>query len=143
METKKTMGIDRSNSGLPTAAECGGGATNTGSATIYTGPSGEKPVAIYIPRKGYSNGNHAIIPLRVGMYRLEASRSRDYERVQVWRVVGFEGEVALLEYVGEYRNGDSNLPDFFSVPVAAALDKSNCYHCRSAHYVTEPQLKRY
>lgn len=39
--------------GLPALWESGGGATNTGSATIIAGPNGEKLVPIYVRRSGH------------------------------------------------------------------------------------------
>ena len=40
-----------------------------------------------------------------------------------------------MELIGEYENGDGNIPDEFSAAVEAALKKAFCYHCREPHYI--------
>lgn len=135
------MKVSRSKSGLPTLTENGGGMTNTGYATIITNEHGAPIKPLFVPR-GYSNGNHAIFVARPGMLIVHASRSRGGESVRVERIVrihpdgpGDDANLVTTEPVGEYENGDSNLPEFLTDAVQAALQKSRCYHCRSAHYI--------
>lgn len=127
--------VGRSKTGLATFSESGGGSTNTGGATVLAGAHGEKLKPLFVPR-GYSNGNHAIFVLRVGMYIVDAVHDRGGEQVNVYRVVGINADDTVeAELIAEYKNGDGNIPDFLESAADAALGKSHCYHCREPHYV--------
>ena len=130
--------VGRSKSGLPTITEEGGGASNTGSAIVVCGPQGERVKPLFVP-KGYAQGTHAIFVAKVGMYILEGSHSKGNEEVVAYciELIGKidQPDFLVLRRVGEYANGDSNLPDFLDVAVDAALAKSRCYHCREPHYI--------
>ncbi len=135
--------VSRSKSGLPTFGEGGGGATNTGVATIVADAEGLPVKPLYIPR-GYSNETHAIFVVKPGMLIFRAEHSRRGESVKVHRILDIapdgDGEGAnqvLTELVGEYENGDSNLPVQFNAAVTAALEKAHCYHCREPHYILQ------
>ena len=110
--------------------------TNTGSATIVCGADGQKLKPLFIPR-GYSNGDHAIFVIEPGKTHLvHASRDRGGERAIVEKVIGIDGDDNLEVYaVGEYENGDGNIPSNFQGAVDAALEKTKCYHCREPHYI--------
>lgn len=130
--------VGRSKTGLPTVTESGGGSTNTGGCIIVCGPSGEKVKPLFVPR-GYSNGEHAIFVARVGMHIIEQSHSRSGESITAWKIVGIgrpnDLEELALEKVGEWENGDGNIPDYLKAASDAASNKGHCYHCREAHYV--------
>ena len=129
------MKAGRSKTGKPTIAESGGGSSNTGSATIICGASGEKLRPLFVP-KGYSNGEHAIFVVVPGQTHIvQAGHSRSGEWARVERIAGLKGDELILETVGEYEDGDGNIPDTFRDAVDAATRKAHSYHCRSAFFV--------
>ena len=127
--------VGRSKTNLPTITESGGGMTNTGSTTIVCGGNGEKLKPLFVPR-GYSNGDHAIFVVKEGFNHLvNASRGKWGERATIERIISINDDDSIdLETVGEYENGDGNVPDQFEMAVKAALEKSRCYHCRESHF---------
>ena len=132
------MNVGRSKSGLPTLTENGGGATNTGYATLVCGPNGERVKPLWIPR-GYSNGDHAGFVVQAGMCIINAEHVRSQEYVCIYRITrigdGNDPDKLVSYVVGEWENNDGNLPDCFDVVVQAAISKAHCYHCREAHYI--------
>lgn len=130
------MKVERSKSNLPTVTENGGGMSNTGYATIVCGSNGKKLKPFFIPR-GYSNGDHAIFVVKPGETHLAyASRGRHGEACRVEKVIGIDDDDELqTEMIGEYENGDGNIPPPFQSAVNAAIEKTKCYHCREAHFV--------
>lgn len=135
------MRVNRSKSGLPTLTECGGGATNTGSVTLIADGDGNPAKPLFVP-KGYSNGDHAIFVVKPGMTIVKAWRDRGGERVSVERIThifpddnGEQANEIVCAPVGEYENGDWNLPDSFERVVRIAIEKAHCYHCREAHFI--------
>lgn len=137
--------VNRSKSGLPTLTENGGGATNTGWATIITSADGFPVKPLFVPR-GYAQGDHAIVVVKPGMLIFNAAHSRRGESVKVERIVSImpdgtdedeNANIVITETVGEYEDGDSDLPEAFDAAVKAALSKSHCYHCREPHYIEQ------
>ncbi len=122
------MKVTRSKSGRPTLTENGGGMTNTGHATIICGANGQKLKPLFIPR-GYSNGDHAIFIAKPGQTHLvHASRDRSGENAVVEKVIGIDADDNLeVSVVGEYENGDGNIPSNFQDAVDAALRKCRAY----------------
>ena len=135
---KEKFQIARTKTGKPTVCEHGGGMTNTGSATVIAGKDGERLAPLFVP-KGYCNGTHAEFIARVGMYIVEASRSRNGESATAWKIkaIGKPGKKddLIAERVAVYENGDGNFPEFLEAAKDAALEKSRCYHCRKPHYI--------
>jgi len=138
--------VGRSKTGLPTIAERGGGMTNTGNCMIVCGPSGERIKPLFVPR-GYSNDVHAIFVARIGDHIIEAGHNRGGENATVWRIDGVgtadEPDKLVVTVVGEYEDGDGNIPAEFATAVEAAFQKSHCYHCREAHYAAEQVRKNH
>lgn len=132
--------VERSKTGLPTIAESGGGATNTGSARIIAGANGERLRPLFVPR-GYSNGDHAIFVARVGMLIVDASHDRRGDSVTVRRIaaIGRDGapDEVETEIVAEWENGDGNIPAGLRQTVDAAIGKSHDYHCRRTWWAGE------
>jgi hypothetical protein len=130
------MKVGRSKSGLPTVTESGGGMTNTGFATIVCGKNGERLKPLFVPR-GYSNGDHAIFVVKPAeTHLIRASRGKWGEGVSVEKVIKIDEDDSLItEVIGEYENGDGNIPLCFKVASAVALKKTRAYHCRSPHYI--------
>ncbi len=125
--------------GLPAIWERGGGATNTGSATVVAGLNGERLKPVYIRRCGHlSCGEHALFVVREGYFVVMASHWRRDFIIKVYRVVSIDldNKMALLELVNEYSQGewDSDLPIYLKDAVDTAMKKAICYHCREPHY---------
>jgi len=143
MTWRKTIRIERSRSGLPCVWERGGGATNTGAATIIADPEGRPKRAIYVRRKGsLSCGEHALIPVRIGDVVIEASHHRGDFDINVFRIVEVLNEEAVVEAIADFRNGEwaPQEPDgAIAEAVKAAQRKAMCYHCREPHYILRPE----
>jgi hypothetical protein len=132
------MNVERSKTGKPTVTENGGGMSNTGYATIICGNDGKRLKPIFVPR-GYSNGEHAIFVIIPGQTCfVSATRNRRGENATICRITKInEDDTLEHEMIGEYENGDGNIPDNFQPAVTAALEKAKCYHCREAHYIKQ------
>jgi hypothetical protein len=141
MTWRKTIRIERSRSGLPCLWERGGGATNTGSATVIADPEGRPKRAIYIKRKGpLACGSHALIPVRAGDLVIRAYHHRGDFDVEIFRIVEISGDEAVVEAVMDFRDGEwaPQEPDgAIAQAVEAAKRKALCYHCREPHYVDQ------
>lgn len=60
------------------------------------------------------------------------------ESARVEKVIEIdENDCLITETVGEYENGDGNIPSCFLVAVDAAIAKSKSYHCRLPFYIKE------
>lgn len=128
-ENIRTMPLHRSRSGLVCLYECGGGLTNTGGAQLVTSPTGKPKRAIYIRTHGQlCNGDHALIPVRVGDCVVSVDRHRDRVAVQVERITAINGDTATLEHTDDLICWDA---------IQAAVEKSWDYHCRQPHYIRQ------
>lgn len=161
----KEIRIEKTKKGYPALWECGGGFTNTGEATIIASPSGGPKKAIYIRRRGsLANGHHALIPIEVGDYIIEANHHRKDFNIYVYKILDFQFEtedVAIVKQVYEFSGGewnDKNIERVFSAweagdlrsiddiddetynlcrAILVAEEKATCYHCREPHYIDE------
>ena len=125
--------------GLPAIWERGGGATNTGSATVVAGPNGERLKPVYIRGRGHlSCGEHALFIVKEGYHVIMASHWRRDFTVKVYRIasIDLDSKVASLELINEFSQGewDSDLPIHLKDAVDTAMEKSICYHCREPHF---------
>ena len=138
--------------GLPCLWEGGGGYSNTGSATTVADARGRPKRPIYVRRRGHlACADHALIPVAVGDYVVEAGHHRRDFNITVLRLVevpvpqpGAEGYgAARAEVVAEFSKGEwvPELPQHLQAAVEAAMEKATCYHCRSPHFVETPGLK--
>mgnify|MGYP000874607256 CR=1 len=136
METKKIK-TETTKKGYHALWECGGGATNTGEATIIADENGRRKQAIYVKRAGHlANSNHALIPVVVGDHIIKSYHKRKDYWIRVFKIQSFDGEFANAELIYEYSKGEWNksLPAYLEAAVQAAKEKATCYHCRSAHF---------
>lgn len=140
-------------SGLVSVWEEGGGATNTGDATIICKADGTKPTATYIRRGGHlSCAEHALVPVHPGYYLIKSYHHRGDFIHEVYRITRAfkegEGEQAKgkieVILVNKYDQGewDHPLPENLINAVNTAEDKAKCYHCREAMYVTEKEKEK-
>ena len=134
--------IEKTKKGYPAFWESGGGYTNTGEATIIAGKDGQPKKTIYIRRRGsLANEEHALIPIEVGDYIIEANHHRGDFEIQIFRITGFEEEeretFAIVEQINYFSQNewDTELPPYLEAAVEAAMEKATCYHCREPHYV--------
>ena len=129
MDIIRTMPLHRSRSGLACLWECGGGLTNTGRAQLVASPTGKPKRAIYIRTHGdLCNGDHALIPVRVGDCVVSVDRHRDRVAVQVECITAINGDTATLEHTDDLICWDV---------IRAAVEKSWDYHCRQPHYIRQ------
>jgi len=158
---KKVL-IERTKKGFPALWECGGGYTNTGEATIIASPSGGPKKPVYIRRRGpLTNGEHALIPIEVGDYIVEADHHRKDFYISVMKIVEIEEKYASLESFALFNEGEWDNKDiervfaaweagdlksiddiddeiyFLCRAILAAEEKATCYHCREPHYIDE------
>ena len=110
--------------------------SNTGDARIICGENGERLTPMFVPRGGYSNGDHAVFVVARGMHIVLAAHGRWGEEASVERITRIDdGDAIHTEKIGSYSNGDGNIPAAFDDAVAAALGKAKEYHCRMAWYI--------
>ena len=140
----KKIRVEKTKKGYPALWECGGGFTNTGEATIIASSSGGPKKAIYIRRRGsLANAHHALIPVEVGDYIIEANHHREDFEIQIFRILSFEVKEAETYAVVEKANcfsmgeWDKELPAHLEQAVHTAMHKATCYHCRGPHFIIE------
>lgn len=134
----KKIEIERTKKGYPALWEAGGGYSNTGEATIIASPSGGPKKPVYVRRRGHlANGNHALVILEVGNYIIFANHHREDFVIELYKVVDFEEETAIVEQVNCFSRGewDKEPPAYLEQAVHTAMFKATCYHCREPHYV--------
>lgn len=136
----KTINVEFTKRGYPALWEQGGGASNTGSATIIAGLNGEKLTPVYINGRGHlSCGSHALFIVKEGYHVISVNHHRgDYE-IEIYKITSInkEEKTANIELLYEYSRGewDKEYPEFLESALEAATDKASCYHCREVHYV--------
>ena len=147
MKTKIISGNITKN-GYVSLWEKGGGSSNTGTATIICKANGDKPVAVYIRRRGHlSNDQHALIPVHVGYFVVETTHHRGDFQHTVYLITEIsvkQGKGCIkLEPISRYDCGewDEKLPDYLAVAITAAENKARCYHCRTPFYVVSKEEK--
>ena len=136
----KKIKIERTKKGYPALWECGGGFTNTGEATIIASPSGGPKRAIYIRNRGQlANAHHALIPIEVGDYIIFANHHREDFEIELYKVVDFEEDVAIVKLEHEFSRGEwgKEPPAYLEQAVHTAMFKATCYHCREPHFIAE------
>jgi len=129
--------IERTKKGHPALWERGGGHRNTGYSTIITDGHGKPKQPIYIRNRGeLANREHALFIVEVGDHIIQANHHRhDYE-IAVFRITKIETNYVIIEKVNGFEMGewDSEPQGDLAEAVAAAMEKAECYHCRSPHY---------
>ncbi len=136
METKKIK-TETTNKGYHAMWESGGGATNTGEATIIADENGRRKQAIYVKRTGHlANSNHALIIVEPGDIIIKSYHKRKDFWIRVWKIIGFDGEYAVSELIYEFskEKWDKEPPEFLTPAIETSKAKATCYHCRSAHF---------
>lgn len=117
--------------------ECGEGASNSGSATVWAGPGGEKLSPSSVLRPGLAS---FLIP--EGAYGLCARHGTGAQTFSVWKYEG--GELTLIRGFYEFegnRDEFGDFPEFLGNAADAVWAKAEHYHCRCLHYAEEPQAR--
>ncbi len=141
-----------SRSRIPVAWECGGSSSNTGACTIWCSPDGGKKKAFIVRSSGHlSNGEHALVPVNYGDYRIDVDHAGDDLAITIFMVdrilvpAPAEGDKATIFFkeVANFSLGewDHEVPHL-AAAIDAAVNKCYCYHCRNAYWVIPPS-KRY
>ena len=136
----KKIEIERTKRGHPALWECGGGCRNTGEATIIASQSGGPKKPIYIRHRGsLANENHALFILEVGDYIIFANHHREDFEIELYKVVDFEEDVAIVKLEHEFSRGewDKEPPAYLEQAEHTAMFKATCYHCREPHFIAE------
>lgn len=135
-----TKKIERTKKGLPAMWESGGGATNTGNATIIANGDGTPKRPVYIRRRGpLACAHHALFVVHEGDMVIEAEHHRRDFEIRIWHIDQIQEEEAQLSLIYEYSRGewDMDPEENFMAAVEAAMEKATCYHCREPHYVRD------
>ena len=137
--------LERTQKGYPAGWECGGGYSNTGRVTLWADVDGSPPRAIYIRRRGHlACENHALIPIKEGMYRIYAYHHREDFKITIDKVVRLEYDKerelwwAEMERIATFDLGEwDNEPSGNLLnAVEVAKRKATVYHCREAYYIS-------
>ena len=147
---RKTVALERTETGVPVAWEEGGGYSDTGRARVWALPDGRPPCPVYVRKRGYlPNDRHALVPVFPGTFCVEVARQREDFEVKVWRVKEVRQNdefrlVAELELVTEFSRGEwsSPLPDELKDAVEAAKSKAFCYYCKKPHFTSLVERRR-
>ncbi len=130
--------------GYPALWEEGGGYANAGSATIISGPNGERLFPAYIRWDGrLSCDKHALFIVHEGYMVIDAVHHRQDFQINVYRITAIHNNedgsriVADIDRINCFANGEweSNLQPELEEPVQAAIHKATEYHCRGPRYI--------
>lgn len=135
------MKLQLSPNGRPVLYEQGGGASNTGRATIIAGPAGEALAPHWIGQRAH--GPHAAFRPRAGLFLVQFRYARtEGDTALIERITALDGAEATTELVARLQQGEwePELPSCLTAAVEAARRKSQCYHCRHAHYVRAGEI---
>ena len=135
---EKTIRIELSKRGLPCIWEEGG----AGSCTLIGDKNCNPKKPIYVATRGHlSNGNHALIPVKVNDIVVECSQWRKDYTINISIITRFnmEEQEATLELKNSFdRNEwDFDLLQKYVDIVETAKSKAKAYHCRSPYFIKE------
>ncbi len=142
--------VTRSKTGIPCLWESGGGATNTGESRIIAGADGAPKKPIYIKKSGHlSNGEHALIPVKVEDYVIIAYHHRQDFDIKIYKITGFDQQLnpsgeshssfasSVLTHHFNFGEWDKQPDKKLDQAIDAAMAKATTYHCREAFYIAE------
>jgi hypothetical protein len=131
--------IERTKSGLPCIWESGGGFRNTGIALVIADRNGYPKKPLFVRRGGHlANREHALFILNEGDIIIQVERRREDYEIRIYR---FSSET--LKEIARYYQGEWEGEEFkkYERAIYAAVDKSNCYHCREPHFILHGDIK--
>ncbi len=129
--------IERTKKGHPAMWERGGGHRNTGYSTIIAGKNGKPKKPIYIRNRGeLANKEHALFIVEVGDHIIQADHHRHDFEIKIYRIQKiFDDYLEAIE-INDFSEGqwDDMVTGYLQDAVKVAMEKAECYHCRSPHY---------
>ena len=139
---EETIRIELSKRGLPCIWEEGGAGSNTGSCILVGDMNCRPKKPIYVATRGHlSNGNHALIPVKINDIVVICNQWRKDYKIYIYIITSFnmEKQRALLELVNSFdRNEwDFDLLQKYVDIVETAKSKARAYHCRSPYFIKE------
>jgi len=143
--------ITQTKKGYPAVWESGGGATNTGEATIVASPDGSPKKPVYIRKRGsLCCSEHALFIVHIGDMVVEANHHRRDFTILVKKIVEIEknenGEYSISSVpIASFDNGEwdnEEVKQKYSAAIDAAMEKATCYHCREPHYIAADEEVR-
>ena len=139
---EKTIRIELSKRGLPCIWEEGGAGSNTGSCTLIGDKNCKPKKPIYVATRGHlSNGNHALIPVKVNDIVVECSQWRGEFTLNIYRIIllNLEEKEATLKLVNSFDNNEweFDLLQQYCDIVETAKRKARTYHCRNPYFIKE------
>jgi len=145
MSNKSNITVQFTKSGRPALWECGGGWSNTGSATIVCAPDGAPMRPYYVRTRGsLACSEHALLPADKGVVVVQASHHRRDFGIDVYRIVeqaqqapGETQAVVATERLASFSENEWDRPDVadrYKAAIEAARAKAVSYHCRSPYY---------
>lgn len=139
--------IELSKQGMPVAWEKGGAYTNTGGATVITGPDGERLTPIYIVRNGHRAClNHALFMIGRGQHVINVL-GKNGENVTIDRIEFINKEEKTATFLriaflamGEWSGEEyiKQIPEL-SDAILASINKAGTYHCQIPVWFNEPK----
>ena len=128
--------------------ESGGGSSNTGRCHIACGISGKPLVPYLIPRTGHlSNGVHAHFCVFDKFVSIDCRFDRYGTEIEIHSVISSfddSGKFVFLNIEKIWAGHPEELPVYlgkFKNAVEAATRKVQTYHCRSAYYIADKNVK--
>jgi hypothetical protein len=114
--------------------ESGGGFRNTGIAVIIADRDGYPKKPLFVRRGGHlANREHALFILDEGDIVIKVERKREEYEIRIYR---FSSETEKLKEIARYSQGEwEGEWKRYEKAIYAAVDKSNCYHCREPHFL--------
>ncbi len=144
---ERQLEISFSKKSVPCLWESGGSWTNTGESQIVAGKDGLPKAALYIRGEGsLACGRHALIPIEVGDYVVQAKHHRKDFRISILQITALDTVkgVATTTEVNSFSEGEWDEPFTMEmghlVPSCErAKDKASEYHCRRAMYIDDTE----
>ncbi len=120
-------------------SEFGGGMSNTGDGRTVCDKWGRPLKPFYTP-KGTAWGEHAIFSVAYGVNTVSVHRHHDdidvsLDRINLEMVKGVLTGTLYQIWAGKQQQLPQYL-DKFRPCIDACIEKSRCYHCREAHYIS-------
>jgi hypothetical protein len=131
--------------------EAGGGLTSTGRAVVFCGELGDRLVPRFVRVGGeLACREHARFVLPPVAWRISVSSRRgEPELIEIARCEnGMLDEPSFRWAEGDWQKRvgknwvQEKPPAFFFAAVAAAVEKSRCWHCRAPHYASSSRDKQ-
>lgn len=153
-----TLPLSSTKRGEAAIWESGGADETESRVTVVANADGSKPTALFMPREGQPNGDHALIVAKQGMVVIRVTQTRDYEItaheiVAVRNTAQGENEpayVADLNLVYRYFHADdavqaeesTELPEHLRLAIDVACGKACQEPCTTACFCEAPSRKK-